>query len=141
MLNELKTQHREIARLSFEGFKAPDISLKTGMAISSVRTILADPLCKAYIEHLDSAADVNAIDVRKQLSQLNVKALRVLDDMLTNEVPPNVALRAAQDVLDRTGYKPIERTEHLHAHLTKTELDEIKNRVRNANNRSPLIEN
>lgn len=132
MLNQLKTQHREVARLAFEGFRAVEISTKTSLAISTVRSILCDPLCKAYIANLDEAASDNVIDVRKRLSTMNVKALDVIDDMLSLEVPPAVALRAAHDILDRTGYQPVQQHQHLHTHLTKSDVEEIKKRAKAA---------
>ncbi len=132
MLAQLKTQHREIARLAFEGFRPVEIAEKTGMAISSVRTIISDPLCQAYITTLDDKANTNVIDARKRISEMVTKSLDVVDDMLTLEVPPNVALKAAHDILDRAGYQPVQKHEHIHGHLTRADLEELKKRARAA---------
>ncbi len=132
MLAQIKTQHREIARLSFEGFRPIEISEKTGMAISSVRAIISDPLCQAYIATLDDKADDGVITTRKRMANMVSKSLDVIDDMLSLEVPPNVALRAAHDILDRTGHQPVQRHEHVHGHLTREDLEELKARARKA---------
>ncbi len=132
MLAQLKTQHREIARLAFEGFRPVEIAEKTSMAVSSIRAILSDPLCQAYIKQLNDKADDGVIDARKRMAQMVSKSLDVIDDMLSLEVPPNVALKAAQDILDRTGYQPVQRHEHIHGHLTKADLEELKERARMA---------
>ncbi len=49
MLAELKIKHREVARLSFEGFRPADIAAKTSVKLATVYKILRDPICKGYI--------------------------------------------------------------------------------------------
>lgn len=132
MLEELKSHHREVARLKFEGYKPAEIADQMGMPISSVRLILKDPLCKALVQKLGDQADEQVIDVRKRLAEMNVYALDVIENILRDEyghVPANTQLNAAKDVLDRTGYQAVQRTENIHAHMTRDELEEIKKRA------------
>lgn len=128
-LKELATQHREIARLKFEGRSPVEISTMTGIAISTVRGILADPLCKAAIEKLNDNADNNTIDVRRRLSELNLKAINTVEECMDQDMSMAVKLSAAKDVLDRNGYKPVEKINHSHLHLTADELASIKERA------------
>ncbi len=129
MLKELATQHREIARLKFEGRSPVEIATITGVAISTVRGILADPLCKSAIEKLNDNADHQVVDVRKRLVEMNHTALDTLDDCMKQEISPAVALSAAKDVLDRNGYVPVAKVDHTHLHLTPDELKGIKERA------------
>lgn len=130
MLKELKTQHREIARLRFEGLSPQEISVRMEMKLQTVYNILRDPMCKSYIDGLQDKADVATLDVRKELVKLNTHALATLKTLLTEgNIPANVQLGAAKDVLDRTGYKPIEQHQHLHGHFTAEDIQKLKERA------------
>lgn len=130
MLDELRTQHREIARLKFEGMTPVDIAKQTNMALGTVYCILSDPLCKAAIDKLNDEADRNIVDVRRKLVAMNAKALETLEACMDQTISPSVQLAAAKDVLDRNGYVPHIKVDHMHLHLTKEELDGIKERAR-----------
>ncbi len=140
MLTTLKTQHREIARLTFQGFRAEEIAPKVDMALSTVRGIMADPLFKSYVESLDDRADDDVITTRKRLAEMNPIALDTIESMLSNtDVPANVALRAAESVLDRNGYKPPDRVEHIHGHFTKKDIEDLKQRAKDAKASNSLV--
>lgn len=133
MLSELKSHHREIARLSFEGHTPSEIAEKMDVNVATVRGVLRDPICRAHVDSLADKADRQTIDVRKKLAELNQHALNVLEDMLRNDgVPHNTQLKAAQDVLDRNGYNIRHKHEHAHVHMTPEELAELKQRAKNA---------
>lgn len=130
MLNELSSHHREIARLRFEGKRPVEISTMLNMPISTIRNILADPMCKAHIERLTDSADTEVINVRRRLAEMNAKALATIDDLLSHDdVSHSVQLKAAQDVLNRNGYAPIQTHQHMHAHLTGEDLAKMKARA------------
>lgn len=130
MLGQLKSQHREIARLHVEGLRPADIAREIGMNVQSVGHIIRDPLCQAHIQKLMDRADGSVIDVRKRLAEMNTKALDKIDSLLDSEkTSDSVALRAAQDVLDRNGYSPVTTTQHVHAHLTSDEIKALQQRA------------
>ena len=129
MLKKLKTQHREIARLTFEGCSVSDISARLGLAKQTVYAITNDALFKAYVDNLNDKADDDVVEVRKRLAGMNTMALDVFQDILTgNDTPKHVMLRAAESVLDRNGFKPAEKHEHMHGHFTKADIEELKRR-------------
>ena len=134
-INELRTNHREVARLSFQGFKTTEIAMQTGLALSTVQGILRDPLCKSYIQGLQDKADTNVIDVRKKLISLNDSAVDVIKDIMSKDsnAPASVQLNAAKDVLDRNGYKAPEKHEHLHGHFTSEDLLKLQERAQDVN--------
>ena len=131
MLKDLKVQHREIARLRFENFTPTEISEKLGLNYVSVCKILRDPLCKGYMEGLSDRADTNVINVRKTLSEMNVNALNAMKnilDPLNANVPYTVQASVSKDVLDRNGYKPVEKTQNINMHLTTEDLHQMQER-------------
>jgi len=111
MLKELKSQHRNIIQMAFNGYKNQEIAERLGMAQSSVSTILRSPLGQAYLNGLQDRAHEATLDVRKKLVSLNKAALdtfsRILDPK--EKAPHSVQFNTAKDVLDRNGYKAPDR--------------------------------
>lgn len=135
MLKELKVQHREIARLRFNGVKPSEIASKLSMNIQSVYNILRDPLCKSFLAGLSDKADESTINVRRTLAEMNPLALNALKGLLdptSTKVPASVVLGASKDVLDRNGYGAPEKHEHVHNHFTTKDLDELRQRAKDA---------
>lgn len=133
MLAELRTQHRQLARLKHEGYKAPEIASQMDMPLSTVRNILADPLFKSHVASLDDASDEKVIDARKVLADGAVMAAQKVVE-LVNSYDEKLGLSAARDVLDRTGYSPKQEYQHkhLHAHLSSEDIEALKSRAKQA---------
>jgi hypothetical protein len=126
MLKELRTQHRSIIQMSFNGFKNNEIAEKTGMSQGTISQILRCPLGQAYLNGLHDRAQENTLDVRKKLISLNKDALSTIERILNpaQKAPFNVQLTAAKDVLDRNGYKPSDKFEiDVFSHKTDDEIE------------------
>lgn len=134
-LKELKTSHREVARLSFQGFSPSEIADRVGFTTQSIYQILKDPLCKSYVQGMVDKADTHVIDVRKKLIELNDLAVDTIKDIMNKDsnAPASVQLSAAKDTLDRNGYKAPEKFEHIHGHFTTKDLLELQNRAKDVN--------
>lgn len=142
MLKELKSQHRNIIQMAFNGYKNQEIAERLGMAQSSVSTILRSPLGQAYLHGLQDRAHEATLDVRKKLVSLNKSALdtfeHLLDSRSRKAIPAAVQFNAARDVLDRNGYKAPDRLSVDMTFQTKTdeELDAEIAAIENAINKS-----
>jgi predicted transcriptional regulator len=129
MLKELKSQHRNIVQMSFNGYSNNEIAERLGMAHTTVSSILRSPLGQAYLHGLQDRAHEATLDVRKKLVSLNRAALdtfeHLLDSRSRKAVPAAVQFNAARDVLDRNGYKAPDRLSVDMTFQTKTdeELD------------------
>jgi len=132
-LKQLKTHHREIARLSFQGFSPQEISERTEMKVTSIYAILKNSLCRAYIDGLNDKADNQVINTRKELFEMSPLATRAMKDILGEETnaPYSVVANVAKDVLDRNGYKAPERHEHIHGHFTSEDITKLRERADN----------
>jgi len=119
MLKELRTQHRTIIQMAFNGYKNKDIAERMEMSDCTVSQIIRSPLGQAYLEGLQDKAQDATLDVRKKLVSMNKSALNVLERIMNpaEKAPHSVQLTAAKDVLDRTGYKAPDR---LHVDMTMT---------------------
>lgn len=130
MLKQLKVHHREIAKLRFEGTSPQDIAGRMDMSVHTVNLVLRDPLCKSYLSGLQDRADSDTLNVRRELSKMNQNALDTLKYLLTQgEVPASVQLGAAKDVLDRNGFQPTQKHEHLHGHFTAEDVAKLRERA------------
>lgn len=112
MLKELKSQHRNIIQMAFNGYKNNEIAERLGMAHTTVSTILRSPLGQAYLHGLQDKQHEATLDVRKKLVSLNKAALDTFTRLLDpkeKKVPHSVQFNAAKDVLDRNGYKAPDR--------------------------------
>lgn len=130
MLKELRSQHRNIIQMSFNGFKNNEIAEKLGLAPATISQILRSPLGQAYLNGLTDKSQEDTLDVRKKLISLNKDALNTITRILDPKIkaPFNVQLTAAKDVLDRNGYKPSDKFEiDVYSHKSD---DEIENEIR-----------
>ena len=130
-LNELKTHHKEIARLSFVGYKPFEIAEQTGTKLQSVYNALRDPLCKSFIAGLSDKADKEVLTTRQRLASLESPALDAIEDLLDKDsaAPASVILNAAKDVLDRNGYKMPEQVNHAVMHMTMDDIVTLRKRA------------
>jgi len=142
ILKELKSQHRNIIQMSFNGYKNNEIAERLGMTQSTVSIILHSPLGQAYLNGLQDRAHEATLDVRKKLVSLNKDALdtfsHLLDKSSRKAVPASVQFNAAKDVLDRNGYKAPDRLNIDMMLQTKTdeELDAEINAIEAAINKT-----
>jgi len=126
MLKELKAHHRNIIQMSFNGFKAPEISDRLEISTITVSNVLRSPLGKAYMEGLTDKMKDTTIDVRKELVSMNKDALKTFERLLNpdNKAPASVQFNTAKDLLDRTGFKAPDKLNIDMTFQTKTD-DEI----------------
>jgi len=132
-LQTLKTHHREIGRLKFQGLGTNEIAERVDLSPATVSTLLNNPLMQGYINGLQDRADEQVIDVRKRMAELILPAIEVqalmLDPKRNAHINPSVQLNASNSILDRTGYKPPEKSFHHHSVITAADLLELKNRA------------
>ena len=122
--------HQEIMRLAVTGMKSVDIAQMLGISPAMVSYTLNSAIVQRQLDIMRAARDVDAIQVSKRIHELAPEAVEALGDLLNSEVP-QIRLGAAKDVLDRAGHAAVKtlRTENLHAHFTKEEIDDIKKRA------------
>jgi len=123
--------HREILRLAVTGMKQVDIAEVLNVTPVMVSYTLNSPIAKREIENLRAARDLDAVDVAKRIQEIAPIALQTLEELLCQGTEV-VKFRTATDLLDRAGHAAIRtlRTESLSVHLTKQDIDEIKNRAK-----------
>ena len=135
MLNQLKSHHKEIARLKVLGYTPKEIADKTGAKLQTVYANLRDPICQGFMDGLSDKLDKEVISTRKRLIDMNSTSLDVIKDILSKDskAPFSVQLAAARDNLDRTGYKVPEEVKVEHSFLTSKDIEELNENSKDVN--------
>ena len=123
--------HREIMRLLVSGMHHVDIARELNVTTATVSNVMNSAICKRQMELMRAAADLDAVDVAKRIQEVAPIALQTLESLMCEGTDP-IKFRVATDLLDRAGHAAVKtlRTESLSVHLTKDDIDEIKNRAR-----------
>ena len=130
-IEQLWEVHHEVCRLALIGMKQVDIANHLGVSPVMVSYTLRSPIVQRQLNQLKAVRDLDAIDVSKEIQELAPRAVKVLEELMDNELP-NIKLKAATDILDRAGHAAVRtlRTENIHAHFTADEISDIKKRAR-----------
>jgi hypothetical protein len=113
------------------GMKSIDIATHMGLSPVTVSYTLNSPIVRRQLEQMQAVRDLGCIDIAKQIAELAPRAVAVLETMLDNELP-NVALKAAESILDRAGFAAVQRIKQdiSISHFSAGEIADIKNRAK-----------
>jgi predicted transcriptional regulator len=132
-IQHLQQRHHEIIRLSTLGHGNKEIAQILGITPQTVSICLNSKLARDKMDHMRQERDAATVDVATAIADLAPKAAKMVDVILSRDlgvgVSPSTQLKAAMDILDRNGYKPPEKHQHVHAHLTSEEVEAIKKRA------------
>ena len=120
--------HREVIRRLVLGQKPKAIAEDLRITPQTVSNIQNSAVAQKEIARLRAERDEEVRDVQEHIAEIAPKAVEVLEEMLQENVPHNLRLKAAQDVLDRAGYGAVRRSIELHGHLRPEDIDKIRAR-------------
>jgi len=130
-ITQLWDVHHEIVRLALLGMKHVEIASTLGINPVTVSYTLRSPIVHRQLEQMRSVRDFGAIDIAKEIAALAPAAVKVLEELLDNELP-NIKLKAAENILDRAGYAAVQRIKQdiIVSHFTAAEIIDIKARAK-----------
>ena len=102
----LSSRHMEVIRLHTCGVSDAEIADEIGLSSRTVRSIVTSELGRTKVAELQSLADIDTADVIAVLNESMVDAALVYGDIFQERrsgPQAALALRAAADLLDRTG--------------------------------------
>lgn len=95
------------------GLSLQDISTVTHIPLENIQTIVMSTEFNEYKNKmLQSIKENDEEDVRNFLSSASRKAANKVVDIMQNCANPKYSLAAAQDILDRSGQRPVDVVEH-----------------------------
>jgi len=134
---DVQAAHHQIKRLHFLGYRNTEIAKMMGVSTVMVGTAINSPAVKKDLEVMQGAADVEAVDLKKQVISIAPKALKNVEEVVCQgtlngqEVQPSSILRESNMLLDRFMGKPTQniRSESYNAHFTAEEIKDLKSRA------------
>ena len=134
-IKQIWQQHHEVIRLAVLGFGVMEIARMVGFTPAMIRNILGSEVVKRQMEVMVGAKDFDCLELKKEIESLAPLAIDVLRGIMENDNESSRnRLAAATDILDRAGFAPprvIQGTLSI-SHITSSELDELKQRAREA---------
>jgi len=124
--NELSDRHMHVIALAASGMKNNAISAVLDMSESRVSVILNDPRSRAIRAELSSDFVGKLMtDTREVIQGHALEAVYAVVDLMRNGVSEQVRQRSAFDILDRAGFKPVERSVSAKVNLPDGAVDAI----------------
>jgi len=145
-------KHHEVVRMLVLGFSVQEIAQAVGLDTVQVLNIKRSPLIQSKLKAMREIRDQQTLNVADKLQRDMVKNLEVLaairdgeaTDREGNPVFADLKLRAeiAFGLMDRAGYSPVKKVqgEFVHSTIQAGELEEIKNRAREARSQAVVAE-
>jgi DNA-binding CsgD family transcriptional regulator len=99
----LRPRHREIMRRKLLGQSNKQIAEELCLSQNRVSVITNSPLFKLELERMMQQADDQVFDAMGKLRELQPDAVNVLHESMNQHEFPHLRLKAAIQVLDRTG--------------------------------------
>lgn len=123
--------HKEIMRRVLLGQKNVEIAKALGITPQTVSNVRNNPLVREQLSMLESLRDNRTVDISRDIKELSPLALAVMKAAMEDPGSPwGVKVRAAMDLLDRSGNQAPKQVQVLHAHLTHEAIQDIKDRAR-----------
>lgn len=133
-VSEMSELHHEITRRLLMGQKSVEIAEQLGCHKQTVSNVKNSKVVQDKLAVMRGARDANSVDVAREIQEIAPKALENLRQIIedeTGEVPLHMKAKESNNLLDRAGYGAKQQNEHrhIHAHLDKQQIDEIKKRA------------
>lgn len=127
---QLNEKHHEILRLAMLGYSNVEIATRLACTPATVSIVRNSGLGRQQSSLLKAEADHSALETAKRIRELAPDAIDAIQQiMLNEEMPANVRLSAAKDVLDRAGYAAPKQVNvsSTTLNLTGDDLEGLKN--------------
>jgi predicted transcriptional regulator len=114
---QLWERSQEIVGMASTGMKYTEIAAELNVTPQTVSNTLNSELGKQKLADLRQQRDEEYGRIQRRIRDLSDKAVDTVEQILDmDEQAAHLKLRAALDVLDRSGHKPADKSEHKHVH-------------------------
>ena len=134
-MQALWEKHHEIVRQVVLGRNNVDIADAIGCTPQTVSNVRNSPIAKEEIGRLSEGRDSATVDIARRIEEFAPVALTLIERIVRGQMPEaSMALRAklASSQLARAGYGEVHKVQALHAHLSRSDIDAIKERAQRA---------
>lgn len=140
-IKTLWQQHDQMLRMLALGHSNVDIAEALGCSAQQVSNVRNSPVSKTKLQELRKALDAEAIDIGARITEFAPRALEVLEDIIAGRTEATIAIRAkyASAHLGRAGFGEVKKVASINTHLTRDDIDAIKQRAVHAAQDAGLI--
>lgn len=130
-IKSLWTNHEQMLRMVALGSSNEDIALACGVTPQTVSNVRNSPISKQKLTQLRTQLDAETIDIGARIQEFAPIALQLLEDVITGKVESPVAIRAkyASAHLGRAGYGEVKKIAAISTHLSRDDIEAIKERA------------
>lgn len=130
---ELWDRHHAILRMLALGATPKQIAETLGCTTATVGNVVHGELGKRQLEIMRGAADKTTVDIMEDIRRLAPIAVARLEELLVDKsTDPRLVAGISHDILDRAGHAApkVITGQFTHAHLTKEDIEELKERAK-----------
>lgn len=131
-LEKVRRGHQAIARYLAMGLRPYQVAELTGYNVGTIYQLQTSPLMQALIDEFSAEIDTQATDLREVMLNIAGDGLAKLREHINSEQADADFIRQTTfGLLSRVGFGETNKTEnkHLHAHLSREEIAEIKSKI------------
>lgn len=145
-INKLWELHHEICRRISLGEKNTEIAEALGVSVHMVSYTRNSKVAQDKIAILRGAMDADTVELGQRIQKFAPVALQFLENIINGEKigdeTPNIKMRAryADKHLERAGYGPVRKIASVSRHLTKDDIEDIKERSRKSAEEAGVID-
>lgn len=123
--------HAQMLRMVALGHSNTAIADACGVTPQTISNLRNSPIAQPRLEYFRKELDREAIDIGAKITEFAPVALRLLEDVITGAVEAPIAIRAkyASAHLGRAGYAEIRKVASINTHLTRDDIEQIKQRA------------
>jgi hypothetical protein len=128
-VQHLYDKHHQVLRLTALGTMKPkDIARIVNLSPQMVSNIVNSTIGQDILKVIRGSLDKQLIDISQAIKELAPRAVETISELLESE-DARVRLKAATDILDRSGYAAPKNLNISHTHrVSQEDIEEIKRR-------------
>lgn len=129
-IKTLWQQHDLMLRMIALGRQNVEIAEALGCSAQQVSNVRNSPVAKLKLADLRQQLDEEAIDIGARIQEFAPTALAVLEDVIAGRTEATIAIRAkyASAHLGRAGYGEVKKVASINTHLSRDDIEAIKQR-------------
>jgi DNA-binding transcriptional MerR regulator len=141
-IKQLWEHHHTILRMVALGMSNKEIADTVGCTPQTVSNVRNSPMAQGVLDQHREKLDEEVVTMAERINRFAPTALALLEDIIDGrrDAPMGLQAKTAENYLARAGYGPVHKAVNLSQHLTREDIERIKERAAAAQNESAAME-
>jgi transcriptional regulator with XRE-family HTH domain len=133
-VKSLWQNHEQMLRMVALGCSNEQVAQACGVTAQTVSNVRNSPVAQGKLLQLRSSLDAEAIDIGAKINEFAPVALKLLEEVISGQIDAPIAIRAkyASIHLARAGFGEVKKIASVNTHLTRDDIEVIKQRALSA---------